>query len=194
MITPFNFFTEADGFFCFRTCKYITKSLPRTDDSDHIDKPDDGELDWCCYTRLFYVINQQQQKNNQNIYPELGPFYRLISLLHISQEWFINFAWKWDLYLHIQLLAKILLPSCNIGSLVGLKDALRLRWAVGSVLIHTKKKRGKFLWQKCNIQEGYAVVIMHIFLCVLPNSIVLPFLRDEMRIYIFDFDRYLCFV
>ncbi|KAG6776856.1 hypothetical protein POTOM_016646 [Populus tomentosa] len=45
VITPFNFFTEADGFFCFRTCKYITKSLPRTDDSDHIDKPDDGELD-----------------------------------------------------------------------------------------------------------------------------------------------------
>jgi hypothetical protein len=45
VITPFNFFIEADGFFCFRTCKYITKSLPRTDDSDHIDKPDDGELD-----------------------------------------------------------------------------------------------------------------------------------------------------
>lgn len=34
---------KAEGFDA--TCKYITKSLPRTDDSDHIDKPDDGELD-----------------------------------------------------------------------------------------------------------------------------------------------------
>ncbi|KAJ6925520.1 hypothetical protein NC651_010031 [Populus alba x Populus x berolinensis] len=34
---------KAEGFDA--TCKYITKSLPRTDDSDHIDKPDEGELD-----------------------------------------------------------------------------------------------------------------------------------------------------
>ncbi|KAJ6401905.1 hypothetical protein OIU84_014061 [Salix udensis] len=34
---------KAEGFDA--TCKYITKSLPRTDDSGHIDKPDDRELD-----------------------------------------------------------------------------------------------------------------------------------------------------
>ncbi|KAJ6706837.1 HEAT SHOCK 70 KDA PROTEIN 16 [Salix viminalis] len=34
---------KAEGFDA--TCKYITKSFPRTDDSGHIDKPDDRELD-----------------------------------------------------------------------------------------------------------------------------------------------------